>query len=453
MIMQQNWKRNTSVFLGGQLISLFGSSLVQFAITWHITLTTQSGSYLTLAIICGFVPTFFLSPFAGVWADRYDRKKLVMIADGAIAVTTLILAISIMLGYDALWPLFVALGIRALGTAVQMPCIGAILPSIVPPEHLTRVNGINSSAQSIINLISPMLSALLLKAAPYFSIFFIDVVTAAIGISIMFWFFQLPKRESTLAGQPHDYRGELKQGISYVVHTPYLRQFFLFLSVSFFLFAPAMFLTPLQVTRNYGQDELYLMSIEIAFSVGMLLGGILITTWGGFRNRIHSIALSLALVGLCTMVLGFPLSMWLDSTGTQAPIALWLSDIVPQFPVSLWVYFLTMGLIGVVIPVYNTPAMVLLQEQVDPDFMGRVFGVLTMITSSVMPMGMIVFGPIADAVPVEWLLLSTGAIIVVLSVLMLQSKPLLAAGLPKILESSQAAPMASPDSPDHNTES
>ena len=447
MIMQQHWKRNTGIFLGGQLISLFGSSLVQFAITWHITLTTQSGSYLTLAIICGFIPTFFLSPFAGVWADRYDRKKLVMIADGAIAVTTLILALSILWGYNALWPLFVALGIRALGTAVQMPCIGAILPSIVPPEHLTRVNGINSSAQSIITLASPMLSALLLKTAPYFCIFLIDVATAAIAIAIMFWFFQLPKRESALAGQPHDYLGELKQGISYVVRTPYLRMFFLFLSISFFLFSPAIFLTPLQVARNYGEDELYLMSIEIAFSVGMLLGGVLITLWGGFRNRIHSIALSLALVGLCTVVLGFPLSMWLDSTASQASIALWLSAAVPMFPFSLWVYLVTMGVVGLLIPIYNTPAMVLLQEQVDPDYMGRVFGVMTMITSSVMPIGMLIFGPIADVVPVEWLLLSTGAVIVVLAALMARSKPLLAAGLPKFMETPEATPLPSPPDP------
>lgn len=446
--MQQHWKRNTSIFLGGQLISLFGSSLVQFAITWHITLTTQSGSYLTLAIICGFVPTFFFSPFAGVWADRYDRKKLVMIADGTIAVTTLILAISILWGYDALWPLFVALGIRALGSAVQMPCIGAILPSIVPPEHLTRVNGINSSAQSIITLVSPMLSALLLKAAPYYSIFLIDVVTAAIAIAIMFWFFQLPKRESALAGQPNDYLGELKQGVFYVLRTPYLRLFFLFLAISFFLFAPAIFLTPLQVTRNYGQDELYLMSIEIAFSIGMLLGGILIAVWGGFRNRTHSIAFSLALVGLFTMILGLPLSLWLDSAASHSPLALWLSAAVPLFPVSLWVYLLTMGLIGVVIPIYNTPAMVLLQEQVDPDYMGRVFGVMTMISSSVMPIGMIVFGPIADAVPVEWLLLATGAIIVVLAALMARSKPLLEAGLPKCKETETAAPAPSPTDPD-----
>lgn len=72
----KNWKRDVILFLVGQTISLFGSSLVQYAIMWHITLETQSGTMMTIFIICGFLPTFFLSPFAGVWADRYNRKKL-----------------------------------------------------------------------------------------------------------------------------------------------------------------------------------------------------------------------------------------------------------------------------------------------------------------------------------------------------------------------------------------
>lgn len=153
--MGTNWKKNTAIFLGSQMISLFGSALVQYAITWHITLTTQSGFYMMLSIVCGFVPTFLLSPFAGVWADRYNRKVLVMLSDASIAVTTLILALMIWSGYDAIWLLFVALGIRALGAAVQMPCVGAILPSIVPTEHLTKVNGINGSLQSLITLPIP----------------------------------------------------------------------------------------------------------------------------------------------------------------------------------------------------------------------------------------------------------------------------------------------------------
>lgn len=115
----ENWKRNTTRFLLGQTISLFGSSLVQYAIMWYITLNTQSGVMMTISIISGFLPTFFLSPFAGVWADRFNRKFLIVGADSMIAFATLILAILFLLGYDAIWLLFVMSAIRAVGSGIQ----------------------------------------------------------------------------------------------------------------------------------------------------------------------------------------------------------------------------------------------------------------------------------------------------------------------------------------------
>lgn len=117
---------------------------------WYITLTTQSGIMMTIAIICGFVPTFILSPFAGVWADRYNRKMLIIISDSAIALATLVLAILFLSGYESLWMLFAVYVIRSIGTGIQGPAVGAILPQIVPQEHLTKVNGINGSIQALV---------------------------------------------------------------------------------------------------------------------------------------------------------------------------------------------------------------------------------------------------------------------------------------------------------------
>lgn len=93
------------LFLSSQTISLFGSMLVQYAITWYITLKTQSGAMMTISIICGFLPTFFFS-FAGVWADRYNRKLLIALSDSLIALSTLILAILFFMGFDSIWLLF-----------------------------------------------------------------------------------------------------------------------------------------------------------------------------------------------------------------------------------------------------------------------------------------------------------------------------------------------------------
>ena len=107
------WKKKTLLFMTSQAFSLFGSSLVSYAILWRITLDTQSGFMMTLYLLFGFLPTFFLSPFAGVWADRYDRKRLIMLADGLIAAATLVLAIFFLAGYQDLWLLFVIPLIRA----------------------------------------------------------------------------------------------------------------------------------------------------------------------------------------------------------------------------------------------------------------------------------------------------------------------------------------------------
>ncbi len=157
--MNNNWKKNIILFLTSQTISLFGTALVQYAILWHITLTTHSCVMMTIAIVCGFLPTFFLSPFAGVWADRYNRKLLIIAADSFIAVSTLVLAFLFLIGFDAIWLLFVISAIRSLGTAVHTPAVGAIIPQLVPEDKLTKVNGTNGSIQALIMLVAPMVSA------------------------------------------------------------------------------------------------------------------------------------------------------------------------------------------------------------------------------------------------------------------------------------------------------
>lgn len=396
------WKKDIILFLVSQVISLFGSSLVQYAIMWFITLKTQSGVMMTISIICGFLPTFFLSPFAGVWADRYNRKMLIIVADSLIAISTLILAILFLMGYDAIWLLFVISAIRALGTGVQTPAVGAFIPQIVPEDKLTKVNAINGSIQSLVTLVSPMISGALLTMATIETIFFIDVVTAAIAVVILLFFLKVPVHEKAKSEQTISYFDDMKKGFVYIKNHDYVKSFFIFCALFFFIIAPVAFLTPLQVTRTFGNDVWRLTAIEITFSMGMMVGGVIMASWGGFKNKIHTMALSVFVTGIGTLALG----------------------LAPTF----WLYTFFMGLIGIVIPVFNTPSTVLLQEKVEPDFLGRVFGVLGMISSSMMPLGMLIFGPIADIIEIEWLLVGTGVVIFIQGWFMLKNKVLLEAG-------------------------
>ena len=156
--------------------------------------------------------------------------------------------------------------------------------------------------------------------------------------------------------------------------------------------APAAFLTPLQVTRSFGTEVWRLSAIEVVFSVGMMASGILIATWGGLKNRVWTMVLATAIFAVTTVGMG----------------------LAPWF----WLYLVIMGLCGIGIPLFNTPSMVLLQEQVESEFLGRVLGVMSMISSVMMPMGMLVFGPLADIIQIEWLLIASGIVLAILAVVM-----------------------------------
>jgi DHA3 family macrolide efflux protein-like MFS transporter len=163
-------------------------------------------------------------------------------------------------------------------------------------------------------------------------------------------------------------------------------------------------LTPLQVTRSFGDDVWRLTAVEITFSLGMMLGGLIMAVWGGFRNKIHTMTFSSFITSICTFSFG----------------------IVPIF----WLYLLMMVVVGISMPFFHTPSTVLLQERVEEAFMGRVFGVLSMITSSMMPLGMLLFGPIADVIQIEWLLIGTGLLLFIQSFFLIGSKDLVEAGKP-----------------------
>lgn len=405
--MNDDWKRKVILFLTGQTVSLLGSALVQYAITWHITLTTQSGVMMMVSIICGFLPTFFISPFAGVWADRFNRKTLIILADSFIAISTLVLAILFFMGHNSLALLFVMSAIRALGSGVQSPAIGALLPQLVPRDKLTRVNAINSSIHATVTLVSPMLSGALLSIAKLQTIFLVDVITAAIAVSILLFMLQVPVHAKAGAKQVIGYFGDMREGIAYAIRNDFIRTYCLFSIFFLVLVAPAAFLTPLQVTRTFGDDVWRLTAIEVVFSLGMIGGGALMASWGGFKNKLHSMALSNLIIGVCTFALGL------------AP--------------SFWLYLLFMGVFGVAMPIFNTPATVLVQQKVEEDFLGRVFGVIGMISSTMMPLGMLVFGPLADYVRIEILLVVTGIMLFILSLVMGVNKVLYEAGKPELL--------------------
>ena len=253
-------------------------------------------------------------------------------------------------------------------------------------------------------LVSPILSGALLTMATIETIFFIDVITAAIAIFTLLVFLHVPAHAKALEKQTMSYFTDMCMGFDYIKNHEYVKRFFLFCAFFFFLVTPAAFLTPLQVTRSFGSDVWRLTAIEITFSIGMMVGGIIMASWGGFKNKVHTMTLASLAMGACTFALG----------------------VIPAF----WLYLTFMVITGASMPFFNTPSTVLLQEKVEGDYLGRVFGALGMISSSMMPLGMLVFGPLSDFIKIEWLLMGTGILIFIEGFFLIGNKVLVEAGKP-----------------------
>ena len=398
------WKRNVTLYMAGQFVSMFGSMLVQHAITWQITLETKSGIIMTLFTCAALLPMTLISPFAGVWADRYNRKYLIVISDGCIALITLGLALAYLSGHRSIWLMLIVVAARSLGQGIQQPAVSAMIPQMVPLESLQRFNGIQSSIQSLNMFVSPMAAGALLSLMPIGYIFFIDVITAAIGIAIVFLFVRVSgvPRAGEVQRGIRAYLHELQEGLRYINSHAWLKLIIIYGAFFSFFVSPSALLTPLQAARTFGDDVWRLTAIELVFSAGAILGGVVISAWGGFKNKAHTMILACVLFGLTSVLLG----------------------IIPNF----WVYLGVMLLCGATMPLYNSPSMTLLQSNIDPDKMGRVFSVMMMFSGLAMPLGMAVFGPLGDMVKIEWLLMISGAAIFISGLALLGARSLIEVG-------------------------
>lgn len=384
----EGWKKRISVFLVGQTITTLGSSLVQYAIMWHLTLTTKSGLILALAAVFGFLPQAIVSVFAGVWADRVNRKMMIIISDSAIALATLGLAFLMLSGVNDLWLIFLVMAVRSVGAGVQMPAISALLPQIVPTDKLMRVNGINSSVQSSLTLIAPLAAAAIYANMSLVGILFIDFVTAVIGLSLLATVAVPTLARASNPDKP-SYFADLKEGISYTFTHELVRWVMVVFGVVFLLIVAPSNLSTLMLVRNWGSDVWLLTVLELSFGIGMVIGGGLMALFANKLDRITTIIATSVAFGVLAVVMGF-------ST-------------------NLILFFSLFFFIGVIVPAFSTSAMTLLQETVEPERQGRVFGFVGIVMAVAMPIGMAVLGPLADVVSVESILIGTGAATVVIA--------------------------------------
>jgi DHA3 family macrolide efflux protein-like MFS transporter len=383
------WKKKVTVFLVGQTITTFGSLLVQYALLWHLTLTTKSGVVLALAAVFGFLPQAIVSIFAGVWADRVNRKVMIILSDSTIALATLGLAFFMLSGVDDLWLVFLVMAVRSVGAGIQMPAISALIPQIVPTDKLMRVNGINSSVQSSLLIIGPVAAAGIYSTVSLAAILFVDVVTAVIGLTLLATI-AVPTLSRAAGNDKPSYFTDLKEGLNYIFSHDLVRWVMVIYSIVFLLVVAPSNLSPLMLVRTFGSDVWLLTVLELSFGIGMVAGGALMATFASKMDRLGLMVGTSILFGVLAVVMGFT--------------------------TNLILFYSLFFLIGLAVPAFSTSSMTLLQETVEPERQGRVFGFVGIVMAVAMPLGMAVLGPLADIVSVEILLIATGALTVCVAV-------------------------------------
>lgn len=416
------WLPRVVWFLSGQAVSLFGSSVVAYAIIWHIALETRSAVSFAVVAFAAMVPQGLMSLVGGVWADRYNRKALVIAADAAIAVITVGLAWVLLSGNESVWLITAALVLRGLGGGIQTPAVGAILPSITPERHLLRVNSAFGSVQSAVLLVAPAVAAVVLVVWEMGAILLVDVVTAAGAIAILA-VLRIPatRKGSTLhtdtaadlepAGFDHpvdtgstELLGTgLPAACRFVLGHPGLRRTLALAIVVLALVMPLAMAAPIVVVKLFGDATWMLATIEIGYSGAVILGGTILAAWGGWRNRMTMMLVAAAAWAVFTVAQGL------------APWAL--------LYLALWVPF------GLVSPALTAVPVTVLQEETPPHLIGRVMGLMQTVMLLVSPAVLLVLGPLLEAVSPRVVLVATGtAALVATALLARQAPPLMAPG-------------------------
>ena len=387
---QNNWKRKTVLFLASQCITLFGSMIVQMSIIWYVTLKTSSGGWVAAFTICSYLPQFLISFFAGVWADRYNRKKLIVLADGVITIATLIMFLVMpMISSDfvLLSALLVISIVRSIGAGIQTPAVNAVIPQLVPAEYLMKYNGMNATIQSIVQFIAPAVAGTVLSIGTFRSTLFIDIVTALIGIGLLSCIL-LPKQE--VANDNISVFSEIKAGIHYSFSDKMIGKILIVYGLFILLSVPAGFMSALLVSRVYGDVYWYLTAVELVGFAGMALGGVLMGMWGGFKSRFKTFAFGLLILSIMTIGMG----------------------ITPYFVL----YLAMMFVYSIALTIIQTATTTIIQENAQESMIGRVFGLMGAMYSGFLPVGMAVFGPLADVLPLQWVMVGSGIALVLVTV-------------------------------------
>ena len=358
--------RSYLLFWSGQLISLLGSSISQFVIIWWITLETESTLYLALASVLGLAPIVILGPVAGVLADRWNRKLLILAADLFQALTTLALILLFLFDVAAIWQVLVLLTLKGVFQAFHMPSVFAIIPTMVPKEKLSRMNGVNYLFTSAVSLAGPVAAALLLGLWTITQILWIDVVTFLVALAPLL-IIRIP---SVLKEQDKSssFRRQFEEGFGFIRKARGLLPLIMLATAVNLLLTPLGTLLPYYVKFDHFGTASDLAFVMAFIQGGMLAGASIMSVIKVTKRKTTVIASSMYI-----LFLGYIL--------------------VALTPTGLFWFMATSGFIQTFcIPMIDVLAMTILQTVVPVEMQGRVTSVTVSLAHAAQPVGMFLSG-------------------------------------------------------------
>jgi len=387
------WRAVFFAVWSGQAASLFGSQLVQFALVWWLTQTTGSATVLAGATLVALLPQILVAPVAGALADRWNRRWVMVFADGGIALATLGLALLFASGVAQVWHVYLALLVRSTGGAFHWPAMQSSTAMMVPERHLARIGGLNQSLYGLCSIAAPPLGAILLSALPMYGILAIDVATALFAILPLLGFEIPVLRRDPAEAAKSSVLADLRTGFRFVAAWRPLLVIIVAAAVINLFANPAVSLLPLLVTSHFGGGALQLAQLESVFGVGMVVGGVLLGVWGGFKRRMVTAMLALLLQGI-----GFAAVGLLPAAGLGAATV-------------------AMALIGFTNPICNGALIAAIQARVPHGMQGRVLSLLSSGAAAASPLGLLAAGPLADRFGVPIWYVIAGAVMVAVSLI------------------------------------
>ena len=358
----------------GQLISVLASMMSQFGLTIWVYQQTQSATAMGLMQVFFITPFLILSPVAGVLVDRSNRKLMMMVSDLAAVLATFGIFIIYASGNLQVWHLYAAAALNGAGNTFQWPAYSAVISTMVPKSQLGRVNGLTSLMETGPGVLAPALAGALMPVIGLSGLLFFDFGTFFIAIGSLL-FVIVPPTPITSQGTQANQGSIFEQalfGFRYIFSRPSL----LGLQMIFFfgnLFSGMQFslLAPMILARTQ-QNSLIFGSVESMAAVGGILGGLVMSAWGGFKRRVNGVLLGwmLASLGIILLGLGRNLSIWIPA----AILSMIFSALIDGSNQSIW------------------------QAKVAPDVQGRVFSARRMIAWFTNPISPLIAGTLADYV-------------------------------------------------------